>query len=128
EGPHGHPGRCLSTAHLRGCIDSWNSSTPPDLLGKDHRLRLFFAILRSVYYLVRISHPTGGNDEYLVEKPTRLFDAVRRALVIDEERLGRRPDDTIVTVIEDGQQSIYWNSAEHNAKQRQWRVRVGRVH
>jgi hypothetical protein len=44
---------------------------------------------------------------------------VRRALVIDEERLGRRPDDTIVTVIEDGQQSIYWNSVEHNAKQRQ---------
>ena len=59
-----------------------------------------------MYYLVRIPHPTGGHDEYLIEKPTRLFDAVRRALVIEEERLGPRPDNTVVTVIEDGQQSI----------------------
>ena len=79
-----------------------------------------------MYCLVKIPHLVGGNDEYLVDA-TSLFDAVRRALVIDEERLGRRSDDTVVTVIEDGQQSIYWNSAEHNAKQQQWRVRVGRV-
>jgi len=45
-----------------------------------------------VYGLVAVPHPTGGNDEYLIEKPTGLFDAVRRALVIDEERSGRRPD------------------------------------
>jgi hypothetical protein len=35
--------------------------------------------------------------------------------------------DTIVTVIEDGQQAIYWGHAEHNATKRQSRVRVGRV-
>jgi len=52
---------------------------------------------------------------------------MRRALVIDEERLGRRSDDTVASVIEDGQQAIYRNSEEHNAKQRKWRVRVGRV-
>jgi len=80
-----------------------------------------------MYYLVVIPYPTGGNDEYLIEKPTGLLDAVRRALVFDEERLGRRPDHTVVTVIEEGQQSIYWNSVEHNAKQRQWRVKVGQV-
>jgi hypothetical protein len=34
---------------------------------------------------------------------------VRRALAINEERFGRRPDDTIVTVIQDGKQSIYWD-------------------
>src|SRR5215831_18412382 len=89
-----------------------------------HVLRLSFAILGSVYYLVRIPHPTGGYDEYLVEKPSSLFDAVRRAVVIDEERFGHRSDDTVVTVIEDGQQSIYWNFVEHNAKQRQWRGKV----
>src|SRR5215471_5428064 len=89
--------------------------------------RLFFAILGGVYYLVRIPRPHGGHDEYLIEKPTGLFDAVRRALVIDEERFGHRSDDTVVTVIEDGQQSMYWNSAEHDAKQRQCRVKVGRV-
>ena len=92
---------------------------------------LFFAfyslLWQALYYLVVIPHPTGGNDEYLIEKPTGLFDAVRRALVIDEERFGHGSDDTVVTVIEDGQQSIYWNSSEHNAKQRQWRVKVGRV-
>jgi hypothetical protein len=52
---------------------------------------------------------------------------VRRALTINEERLGRRPDDTVVTVIEDAKQSIYWDHAEHNATKRQWRVRVGIV-
>ena len=109
------------------CIDRENTSTRIEVYRKAPLFRLFFAILGSVYYLVVIPHPTGGYDEYLIEKPTGLFDAVRRALVIDEERLGRRLDDTVVTVIEDGQQSIYWNSAEHNAKQRQWRVRVGRV-
>jgi hypothetical protein len=39
----------------------------------------------------------------------------------------RRPDDVIVTVIEDGKQSIYWDYVEHNATKRKWRVRVGRV-
>jgi len=66
--------------------------------------------------LVKIPHSVGGNDEYLVDA-TSLFDAVRRALVMDEERLGRRPDDTIVTVIEEGQQAIYWGYAEHNASE-----------
>ena len=47
--------------------------------------------------------------------------------MIDEERLGRRPDDTVVTVIEDGQQAIYWGYAEHDAKQRKGRGRIGRV-
>ena len=56
-----------------------------------------------MYYLVRIPHH-GGHDEYLIEKPAGLFDAVRRALAIHEERLGRWPDDNVVTVIEDGQQ------------------------
>ena len=65
--------------------------------------------------LVKIPHPEGGNDEYLIEKPTELFDAVR-ALAIHEERLGRWSDDTVVTVIEDGQQSIYWNSAEQTRR------------
>ena len=37
------------------------------------------------------------------------------------------PDDLIVTVIEDGQQAIYYGSEQHNATKRQWRVRVGRV-
>jgi len=48
----------------------------------------------------------GGNDEYLIEKPTGLFDAVKLALMIDEQRLERRSDDNVVTVIEDGQQTI----------------------
>ena len=61
-------------------------------------LRLFFAILGTVYCLVVIPHPTGGINEYLIEKPAGLFDAVRRALVIDEERLGRRSDETVITV------------------------------
>jgi hypothetical protein len=30
-------------------------------------------------------------------------------------------------VIEDGQQAIYYGSEDHNAKKRQWRMRVGRV-
>ena len=90
------------------------------------RIRLFFATLVGVYCLVKIPHPVGGNNEYLIDA-TSLFDAVRRALVIDEERLGRRDDDTVSTVIEDGKQSVYWDSAEHNATKRQWRVRVGRV-
>jgi hypothetical protein len=46
---------------------------------------------------------------------------------INEERLGRRPDDTVATVIEDGKQSIYGDFQEHNATKRHWRVRVGRV-
>ena len=49
------------------------------------------------------------------------------ATSIATEGFGHRSDDTVVTVIEDGQQSMYWNSAEHNAKQGQWRVKVGRV-
>ena len=52
---------------------------------------------------------------------------MRRALAINEERLGRRPDDDIVTVIEDGQQAIYWAHEEHNATKGKWRVRVGRL-
>jgi hypothetical protein len=80
-----------------------------------------------VYCLVKIPHPAGGgSNEYLVDA-TGLFDAVRRALAINEGMLGRRPDDTVVTVIEDGKQSVYWDSAEHNATKRKWRVRVGRV-
>jgi hypothetical protein len=31
-----------------------------------------------------------------------------------------------VTVIEDGQQAVYYGSEQHNAKKRKWRVR-GRV-
>ena len=65
-----------------------------------------------------------GADEYLVDAVS-LFDAVRRALAINEERFGRRPDDTVVTVIEDGKQSVYWDYAEHNATKRNWSVRVG---
>ena len=119
------PGECLKyTGDFRSCTDPGNTALGRRC-SKDHVcVRLFFATW-TVYYLVVIPHPTGGNDEYLIEKPTGLFDAVRRALVIDEERLGRRSDDTGVTVIEDGQQSMYWNSAEHNAKQRQWRAKVG---
>jgi hypothetical protein len=80
-----------------------------------------------VYCLVRIPHPNGGgSNEYLIDA-TGLFDAVRRALAINEERFGRRLDDTIVTVIQDGKQSIYWDYAEHNATKRKWWVRVGRV-
>jgi hypothetical protein len=41
--------------------------------------------------------------------------------------LSDRPDDLIVTVIEDGKQSVYWDYAEHNVKRRKWWVRVGRV-
>jgi hypothetical protein len=85
-----------------------------------------FAILVAVLLPRQNPHPVGGNNEYVVDAAS-LFDAVRRALVIDEERLGNRSDDTVVTVIEDGKQSSYWDSPEHNAKQRQWRVKVGRV-
>jgi hypothetical protein len=67
-----------------------------------------------------------GSNEYLIDANT-LFDAVRRALAINEEGFGRRPDDTVVTVIEDGKQSIYWDYAEHNATKRKWSVRVGRA-
>ena len=68
-----------------------------------------------MYCLVKIPHPKGGgNNEYGVDA-TSLFDAVRRALAINEGQFGRRPDDTVVTVIEDGKQSIYWDYAEHNA-------------
>jgi len=41
-----------------------------------------------VYCLVVIPHPTGGINEYLIEKPAGLFDSVRRAVVIDEEGSG----------------------------------------
>ena len=80
-----------------------------------------------MYYLLKIPHPVGGGNEYVIEKPTSLFDAVRQALAIHEERLGRQPDDLVVTVIENGQQATYHGFEEHNAKQRQWRVRIGRV-
>jgi hypothetical protein len=77
--------------------------------------------------LVKIPHPAGGgSNEYLVNA-TGLFDAVRRALEINEERLGRRPDATVATVIQDGKQSVYWDYEQHNATKRKWRVRVGRV-
>ena len=76
--------------------------------------------------LVKIPHPMGGNHEYPVDAAS-LFDAVRCALKINVDRMGRRSDDTIVTVIESGMQAIYHGFNEHNAKQRQWRVRVGRV-
>jgi hypothetical protein len=80
-----------------------------------------------VHCLVKIPHPTGsGSNEYLVDAAS-LFDAVRRALEINEGMFGRRPDDTVATVIEDGKQSLYWDFAEHNATKRKWRVRVGRV-
>ena len=52
---------------------------------------------------------------------------MRRALAINEEQFGRWPDETVVTVIEDGKQSVYWDYAEHNATKRKWRVRVGRA-
>ena len=77
-----------------------------------------------MYCLVKILHPVGRDNEYLVDA-TSLFDAVRRALEINEGFVGRRPDDTIVTVIEDGKQSIYWDYAEHNATKRKWRVEGG---
>jgi hypothetical protein len=32
-----------------------------------------------------------------------------------------------VTVIENGKQAIFYGFEEHNAKQRQWKVRVSRV-
>ena len=47
-----------------------------------------------------------------------LFDAVRRALEINEGFVGHRPDDLIVTVIEDGQQAIYYGSEQHNETKR----------
>src|SRR5262249_20150414 len=77
--------------------------------------------LEAFYCLVKTPHPPGGNNASLLHS-TSLFDAVRRRQVI-EERQGRHPDDTIVTVIEDGKQAIYWDSQEHNAAKRQWRVR-----
>jgi len=43
----------------------------------------------------RYPHPTGGINEYLVEKPTGLFDAVRQAVAIQETRSGPVPDETI---------------------------------
>ena len=80
-----------------------------------------------MYCLVKIPDPNGwGDDEYLVDAAS-LFDAVRRALAINEGFFGRRPDDTVVTFIEDGKQSVYWDYAEHNATKRKWRVRVGRA-
>ena len=85
-----------------------------------------FDILGAMYCLVKIPHPVGGENEYLIDAAS-LFDAVRRALEINEGFVGQRPDDLIVTVIEDGQQAIYYGSKKHNAKKRKWWVRVGRV-
>ena len=79
-------------------------------------------ILRRLEFL----RSTGGN-EYVIDRPTSLFDAVRQALAINEVHVGRRPDDLVVIVIENGQQVTYQGFEEHNAKQRKWRVRVGRV-
>ena len=79
-----------------------------------------------MYCLVKIPHPVGGENEYLIDAAS-LFDAVRPALEINEGFVGHRPDDLIVTVIEDGKQSVYWDYSEHNAKERKWWVRVGRV-
>ena len=76
--------------------------------------------------LVKIPHPICGNHEYPVDA-TSLFDAVRCALKIKEDRIGRRSDDSIVTVIENGMQAICHGFNEHNAKQRQWRVRSALV-
>lgn len=76
-----------------------------------------FDILGPVYCLVKIPHPVGGENEYLIDAAS-LFDAVRRALEINEGFVGQRPDDLIVTVIEDGKQSVYWDYAEHNARKR----------
>jgi hypothetical protein len=79
-----------------------------------------------VYYLVKIPHPVGGENEYLIDAAS-LFDAVRRALEINEGFVGHRPDDLIVTVIEDGQQAVFYGSEQLNATKRKWRVMVGRV-
>ena len=68
----------------------------------------------------------GGSNEYLVDAAS-LSDAVRRALEINEHFVGRRSDDTIVTLIEDGQQAVNYGSEAPNAKKRQWSVRVGRA-
>jgi hypothetical protein len=81
---------------------------------------------KPAYCLVKIPHPVGGENECLIDGAS-LFDAVRRALEINEGFVGQRPDDLVVTVIEDGKQSVYWDYAEHNAKKRKWRVRVGRA-
>ena len=58
-------------------------------------------ILGAVYCLVKTPHLVGGSNEYLVDAAS-LSDAVRRALEINEHFVGRRSDDTIVTLIEDG--------------------------
>ena len=79
-----------------------------------------------MYCLVKIPHPVGGENEYLIDAAS-LFDAVRRALEINEGFVGQRPDDLIVTVIEDGKQSVCRDFAKHNATKRRWRVRVGRA-
>jgi hypothetical protein len=41
-----------------------------------------------VHCLVKIPHPVGGNNEYVVNAAS-LFDAVRRALKINEDFVGR---------------------------------------
>ena len=79
-----------------------------------------------MHCLVQIPVAPGSRDEYPVEASS-VFDAIRKALEVHEQRHGHAADDTVVLVIKEGKTAELWDCHDFNAHQPQWRVRVGRV-
>ena len=67
-----------------------------------------------------------GSYQYEVGASS-VHDAARKAIAVYEQRFPRLSDDLILTVILDGKPYMVHDATEHNTKQPQYRVRVGRV-
>jgi hypothetical protein len=71
-----------------------------------------------------IPHPTGGNCMYQMAARSS-FEAARSAIAQHEKHYPRLADSVVVHVVVDGKTFAAWDYLEHNARQPNYRHRVG---
>jgi hypothetical protein len=76
--------------------------------------------------LVFIPHPVGGACAYPVTARGS-FEAAHLAIAEHEKQFPRLSDDTVVGVVVDGKGAMCFDYLEHNARQPNYRHRVGAV-
>jgi hypothetical protein len=74
--------------------------------------------------VVFIPHRTGGPCMYQVAARSS-FEAARVAIAEHEKHYPRLADDVVIHVVVDGKPVAAWDCAEHNARQPNFRHRVG---
>jgi hypothetical protein len=74
--------------------------------------------------MVFIPHPVAGNCMYQVAARSS-SEAARGAIAEHEKHYPRLADDVVVQVVVDGKSFAAWDYVEHNARQPNYRHRVG---